>query len=68
MSSMFGFIPNLGVTELFLILGIALIVIGPGKLPEAGKALGKSISEFKRARSEREEDLKDIEAREEENK
>jgi sec-independent protein translocase protein TatA len=36
-------------THLLLILAVALIVIGPGKLPEVGAALGKSIREFKRA-------------------
>lgn len=36
-------------THLLLILFVALIVIGPGKLPEVGAALGKSIREFKRA-------------------
>jgi len=35
--------------ELVLILVIALVVFGPGKLPEVGKALGKGIQEFRRA-------------------
>ena len=39
----------IGVTELVLILVIALVVFGPGKLPDVGKALGKSIREFKNA-------------------
>lgn len=34
--------------ELVLILVIALVVFGPGKLPEVGKALGKGINEFRR--------------------
>jgi len=38
--------------ELLLILGIALVVFGPGKLPEVGKAVGKSIQEFKKAMAE----------------
>ncbi len=38
---------KIGATELILILGIALIIFGPGKLPEIGKALGRAISEFK---------------------
>lgn len=35
--------------ELLVILGIALVVFGPGKLPEVGKAVGKSFQEFKKA-------------------
>lgn len=46
---MFG---RLGTTELILILGIALVVFGPAKLPEIGKAVGKGIREFKNATSE----------------
>ena len=42
---MFG----LGVPELVLILIIGLVIFGPGKLPDVGKALGKSIREFKAA-------------------
>lgn len=38
---------KIGATELMLILGIALVVFGPGKLPEVGKAFGKAIGEFK---------------------
>jgi sec-independent protein translocase protein TatA len=33
--------------ELILVLVIALIVLGPKRLPEAGKALGKGLREFK---------------------
>lgn len=40
---------NLGMSELVLILVIALVVFGPGKLPEVGKAIGRGISEFKGA-------------------
>ncbi|KJS87191.1 MAG: hypothetical protein JM58_05145 [Peptococcaceae bacterium BICA1-8] len=46
---MFGFLPNVGLPELILILALALIVFGPGKLPEVGRAMGKSIKEFKGA-------------------
>lgn len=42
---------NLGPTELVIILIIALVIFGPGKLPDLGKALGKSIREFKNASS-----------------
>jgi TatA/E family protein of Tat protein translocase len=43
---------NIQGPELIIILIIALIVIGPGKLPEVGQALGKSIREFRKAASE----------------
>ncbi|MBQ9365843.1 MAG: twin-arginine translocase TatA/TatE family subunit [Schwartzia sp.] len=44
---MFG----IGVPELILILIIGLVVFGPGKLPEVGRAVGRSIKEFRRASS-----------------
>lgn len=40
---------GIGFTELVVILVIILILFGPGKLPEIGKALGKGIREFKDA-------------------
>lgn len=40
---------KLGVGEVILIVGAALLVFGPSKLPELGKAVGKSIREFKGA-------------------
>ena len=49
---------NIGATELILILGVALIVFGPGKLPELGNALGKTIREFKGAINNIDEDIK----------
>ncbi len=45
----FGILGPIGMWELILILVIALIIFGPGKLPEVGKALGKGIREFKNA-------------------
>jgi len=40
---------NIGPWELILILVVALIVVGPGKLPEVAKSLGKATREFKKA-------------------
>lgn len=40
---------GIGFSELILILVIILVVFGPGKLPEIGKALGGGIREFKDA-------------------
>jgi len=42
----------IGFPELLIILVVALIVFGPRKLPELGRSLGKSLSEFKRASNE----------------
>jgi sec-independent protein translocase protein TatA len=38
---------NIGPMELIVVLVIALIVLGPKKLPEVGKSLGKGMREFK---------------------
>ena len=42
---------NLGPGELLLILAIALVVLGPKKLPEVGRSLGKGMREFKESLS-----------------
>ncbi len=41
--------PTPGPLELVIILVIALLILGPGKLPDVGAALGKSIKEFRKA-------------------
>lgn len=43
--------------HLLLILIIALVVFGPSRLPELGKALGESIQGFKRALNDGDQDL-----------
>ena len=45
-------LPNIGPVELIIVLVIALLVLGPGKLPEVGSAFGKTIREFKKASSD----------------
>ena len=49
---------NIGPLELIIVLVIALLVLGPGKLPEVGSALGKSIREFRKAASDIEESVR----------
>lgn len=44
--------PGLGMMELALILVLALIFFGPGKLPGVGQALGKTMKEFRKATNE----------------
>jgi TatA/E family protein of Tat protein translocase len=41
--------PNIGPGELIIILIIALVVLGPGKLPDVAASLGKSVREFRKA-------------------
>jgi Tat protein translocase TatB subunit len=50
---MFG----IGMPEMILIMAIALIVIGPKKLPDLAKSLGKAFREFKKATSDFKESL-----------
>ncbi|MGW8187338.1 MAG: Sec-independent protein translocase protein TatB [Desulfobacterales bacterium] len=50
---MFG----IGMPEMLLILAIALIVIGPKKLPDLAKSLGRALREFKKATSELKESI-----------
>jgi Tat protein translocase TatB subunit len=50
---MFG----IGLPELILIMAVALIVVGPDKLPELAKSLGKGIFELKKAASSLKESL-----------
>lgn len=41
--------PDIGVSELLIVLLIVLLVFGPGRLPQAGAALGRAIREFREA-------------------
>jgi Tat protein translocase TatB subunit len=45
------FVPNIGLTELLVVLAIALLVIGPKRLPDIGRQVGRAIREFRRAGS-----------------
>lgn len=50
---MFG----IGMPELILIMAVALIVIGPKKLPDLAKSLGRALGEFKRATTDFKESI-----------
>jgi sec-independent protein translocase protein TatA len=50
---------NVGLPELMIVLVIALIVLGPKKLPEFGRSLGSGMREFKETLSGGSDDRKD---------
>ena len=46
---------NLGLQEILVIAAVALLVFGPGRLPELSRAVGRGVREFRKAMSEIEE-------------
>jgi sec-independent protein translocase protein TatA len=44
--------PNIGPAEIIIVLVIALVILGPKKLPDAGRSVGRSIREFRTGMSE----------------
>ena len=55
---MFG----IGIPELLVIMVVALVVLGPKRLPEVAKALGKALAEFRRATSDISQELSNTRA------
>src|SRR5439155_14912101 len=51
--------PSLGPMEVLVVLVVALLVLGPQKLPEAGRQLGKALAELRRWSSDLQGDLRD---------
>jgi sec-independent protein translocase protein TatA len=56
---------NIGIPGLILVLVIALIIFGPSKLPEIGRAFGSTLKEFKKSTREL---VSDDESKKDENK
>ena len=50
---------SIGVPGLILILVVALVIFGPSKLPEIGKAAGQTLREFKKSANDLTGDVKD---------
>jgi sec-independent protein translocase protein TatA len=51
---------NLGAGEIVILMLIVLLVFGANRLPEAGKAVGKGLREFRRALGEAEESIRHL--------
>ncbi|MDI6709570.1 MAG: twin-arginine translocase TatA/TatE family subunit [Thermoanaerobacterales bacterium] len=49
--------PQIGMPELIIILVVALIIFGPKRLPQVGRSLGKTLSEFRRSSRDITEDV-----------
>jgi sec-independent protein translocase protein TatA len=41
--------PNVGPMEMMIVLAVALLILGPKRLPEAGRSLGRGLREFKQS-------------------
>lgn len=48
---------NIGPFELLIVLILALLILGPGKLPEVGSAIGRTLREFRKASTDVQESL-----------
>lgn len=57
--------PNIGPMELIVVLVLALIVLGPKRLPEAGRSLGRGIREFRHSLSRSSDELELVPVRDE---
>ena len=56
---------KIGTSELILIMGICILIFGPKKIPQLGKAIGKTIGNFKRGSKEAQNSSGDIDDDEE---
>lgn len=47
MTAITAFLPNIGVPELLIVLGILILILGPKQIPKAAKSLGKGLRGFR---------------------
>lgn len=47
MTPVIAFLPNIGVPELLIVLGILIVILGPKQIPKAAKSLGKGLRSFR---------------------
>jgi len=45
--SVYSFLPNIGIPELLIVLAIAILILGPKRIPEAARSLGRGLRGFK---------------------
>ena len=50
--------PNIGPTELIIVLVLVLVIFGPKRLPDLAKGLGEGLREFKKVLQQKDEDEK----------
>lgn len=56
---MLGFLQNIGMPELIIILVILVLLFGATKIPQIARSMGKSVNEFKKGMREGEEEVSD---------
>lgn len=64
---MLGFLQNIGMSELLIILAILVLIFGATKIPQIARSMGKSVSEFKKGIHESSQEVKDKKDGEEKN-
>lgn len=52
-----AFLPSLGPTEMVIILAVVMLLFGAKKIPELARGIGKSMGEFKKAKTDFEKEL-----------
>ena len=59
-NTILAILPNIGPGELFLVMGIALLLFGAKRLPALARSAGQSMSEFRKAQREFQDEFKNL--------